>query len=176
MNGGSGDDTLIGESGSDVLTSESGTNFFTGGSGGDLMTAGSGVDTFIFTTKQESGPNTILTNLDVGSNILYGGSVRTAVRTGSLAAGTLAGTFDRITNFDPTQDKIDLSQIDANTSTGGDQAFTFSGQANNPGNGAIGYATNNGDTLIACNINGTNQDFVIVLAGTITLTSSNFVL
>ncbi len=91
-------------------------------------------------------------------------------------------TVDRITDFIPGIDDIDLSGIDANTSllVLGDQAFSFIGASAftrvagqlrfdtvfEPGTTHV-YGDNNGDGV---------ADFDIRLTGTLTLTANDFIL
>ncbi len=46
--------------------------------------------------------------------------------------GTTTATADEIVDFTSGQDTIDLSQVDANSLLGGDQAFAFVGTARSP--------------------------------------------
>ena len=47
LDGGAGDDVLIGGSGNDTLTGGSGDDILEGGTGSDFLTGGSGFDTFV---------------------------------------------------------------------------------------------------------------------------------
>jgi serralysin len=100
-------------------------------------------------------------------------------------SGITAGTRDLIADFNPSDgDKIDLSAIDANTKTPGDDAFNFvgtnipTGFSGNPGQlhafwNAVGQ-------LVEGDVNGDKKaDFSIEIADpthAITLTSTSFLL
>jgi serralysin len=94
LKGGAGDDVIDGRGGNDTIYS---------GLGRDIMTGGAGADTFVFTDYRDSG----LTFIP-----LSGGGFN-AVDHG----------IDAIQDFVTGVDKIDLRQMDANTTQSGDQAF-----------------------------------------------------
>jgi serralysin len=87
-----------------------------------------------------------------------------------------SGTRDRIFDFNGgAGDRIDLSRIDANASSDGDQAFvivsTFSGVA---GQALVAFA--NGRTTVSLDVNGDSQaDFVLDIDGDATA-AGNFIL
>ncbi|HEU0099487.1 MAG TPA: calcium-binding protein [Allosphingosinicella sp.] len=63
---------------------------------------------------------------NLGADMLTGNGGADTFRFDSTADST-SGSLDRITDFTPGTDKIDLSRIDANTLVAGDQAFTWIG-------------------------------------------------
>jgi hypothetical protein len=77
-------------------------------------------------------------------------------------------------------DIIDLSAIDANTSTGGNQVFLFGGQnANVVGHSVTWFEDiTNGKTIVQADVNGdTTADISIILTGVNHhLTASDFIL
>jgi len=87
-----------------------------------------------------------------------------------------------IADFGLGNDVIDLSGIDANDATGGDDAFTFFINAEpgtDPGVQAHGitWYQSGGDTLIQGDVTGdTTADFEIQLTGQHTLAEADFVL
>ncbi|MDB6177079.1 calcium-binding protein, partial [Paracoccus sp. Z330] len=105
--GGSGHDFVHGGAGDDIVKGNSGNDTLVGGQGADTLTGGGGEDTFRFYSTSESP---------------FGSS----------------GNYDRITDFQgaginlvsATEDRIDLSSIDADTTAAGNQAFSFSGTTN----------------------------------------------
>ena len=162
LTGGSQDDTLSGAGGNDRLI---------GGDGVDRMTGGSGADTFvgeINTTKVASKEGLI--------------------------------SLDLILDFQSGVDKIDLSALDANTGVAGDQAFNFvkNASSNRAGDlwiktfgnmnaaenslgmeidGVAGASPFPGKvTVVFGNIDGNAPDFVLVLIGGPTISSSDFIL
>jgi len=145
-----GNDTLTGDSGSNTIFGNSGNDTITGGLGADFLSGGAGADTFVFTSVNDS-PN-----------------------------GT--GTQDIIINNDFTTgvDKINLTEIDANTATGGNDAFTFViGDHTTPQANSITWHYDSGtnNTIISGDVNGdTSADFLIVLSGNKFLTAADFLL
>jgi Ca2+-binding RTX toxin-like protein len=95
--------TLDGDEGNDILFGRGGNDFLNGNDGADTLVGGLGAD-----------------EIDNGSSDI----VRDIVRYESLKdSGTTAATRDQIVHFNPGQDKIDLSKLDANLSLKGNQAF-----------------------------------------------------
>lgn len=166
--GGGGNDMLIGGHGNDMLYGEDGNDTLLGGSGEDTLVGGAGNDI-----------------LDGGSNndVLTGGAGRDIFRFSSASdTGTSSLSRDIITDFVHGEDKIDLSQIDANTWAAGDQAFTLLNGTNARFTGAaqlrVSYQFINGveHTIIEGNTDPFSlPDFSIGLVGHINLTPSDFI-
>jgi Ca2+-binding RTX toxin-like protein len=100
--GGAGNDTFAGGPANDA---------FVGGAGDDTMYGLGGMDWL------EGG---------LGADTMRGGPGNDLVVYQSAAESTAAKT-DRILDFEYVSDHIDLTRIDANSSAGGDQAFSFIG-------------------------------------------------
>lgn len=149
MYGGAGGDTVYGYGSNDTMYGEDGADRMFGGGGNDLMNGGVGNNRLY----GDAGNDTLFT-LN-GGDILDGGAgddlLRGGVGKDTLFGGTGADTFvfavpedlgnglkaDEIRDFSSLQgDKINLSGIDANTLTTGNQAFTFIGA--NPFTGVAG--------------------------------------
>jgi hypothetical protein len=152
--------TLFGDDGNDSLFGLSGNDKLDGGDGNDDLFGGAGAD-----------------------ELTGGFGADTFHYTALSDSGITAGTRDLIADFNPLQgDKIDLSAIDANTKTPGNDAFTFIG-TNVPFTGAAGdlrgFWTGFGQ-IIEGDVNGDKKpDFSIALndpTHAITLTSASFVL
>ena len=120
-----------------------------------------------------------------GADTFYGGGNRDRMYAGvdddedtfvyeSILESTVGRKRDLIYEFDTGEDKIDLSAIDANTSSNGDQSFSFS---NNAANYSI-WTVQSGDNLIMRgDVDGdATEDFEILFKDTITLESGDFIL
>ena len=101
--GGGGNDQLDGQKGNDNLKGGGGDDIMNGGAGRDMMTGGKGADLM----KGGKGVDTFKYN-KVGDST--------------------KDSFDLISKL-TKQDKIDLTKIDADTTSAGNDAFTFVGKA-----------------------------------------------
>lgn len=161
VTGGTGNDTLSGALGNDSLVGATGNDSLLGGDGNDSLTGGAGADT--------------LTGGAGNDQFVYTATVGESV----------TGTRDVITDFVRGQDVINLSGLDANTATAGDQAFTFRGTQAFTGAAQIRmqYDAVNNLTLIQGNTNATTTtiELEIALQGNFTtganiLTATDFIL
>ncbi|WFP61361.1 VCBS domain-containing protein [Mesorhizobium sp. WSM4904] len=154
--GNGGADQIFGLAGNDTLFGQGGNDTLNGGDGNDRLVGGVGADT--------------LTGGAGADTFYYGPNVSDS------APG--AGNFDTITDFVHGVDKIDLSSIDANTVSGGDQAFLFGGQNAATVANSITWSEVGGNTIVHVDVNGNaTADFQITLTGTgLGLTASDFVL
>lgn len=149
--GGAGADRLMGGSGADVLTGGGGKDHLSGDVGADRLTGGLGAD--------------VLTG--------GGGADRFIFTSAKAAAG------DRITDFTSAQgDRIVLTQIDADSSLRGNQAFTFVGDAAFSGDAgelrAVAFA---GGLRVLGDLDGDGQaDFRFTVSGATTLGAEDFLL
>ncbi|GGD90307.1 hypothetical protein GCM10011390_06360 [Aureimonas endophytica] len=161
--------TLTGKGTNDVLTGTNEQDTITGLGGKDVLNGLAGDD---------------ILNGGTGADTMTGGAGRdTFVFTSTLDSGITASTRDVITDFVHGVDRIDVSAIDANIYTKGDQAFTFlatAGQAiTGPAQLNYHYETVKGVeyTVIAGNTGlVTLPEFQIALQGHHVLTASDFVL
>ncbi|SMH41351.1 calcium-binding protein [Azospirillum agricola] len=165
LSGGSGNDVLIGDfyasryvkpvvypkdpPNDDALSGGAGGDFLMGGMGADLLEGGSGRDWFVFTDPSESSlaaPDIIL---DFG-----GAAVAAASAKGNASFATPGSEYDA----------IDLSEIDAVSSTTENDAFTFIGTAAFTAAGQLRYASTGTETYIEGNVGGDlASDFRIVV-------------
>jgi Ca2+-binding RTX toxin-like protein len=83
---------------------------------------------------------------------------------------------DVITDFVHGTDTIDLSAIDADTSSSGDQAFTNFIQSMSVFDHGVSWFESNGNTIVQADVNGnTTADLTIVLTGTnLNLSTTDF--
>lgn len=154
MFGGTGNDNLDGSSGNDLLNGGSGHDILRGGAGKDTLTGGSGNDTFVFKSVSEA------------------------------SSSPSSSARDVITDFSRNADHIDLSAIDANTSSSGNQAFSFRSAEGSSFTGSKGQLifdkTGSGTsakTIVMGDLNGDRTaDFHIELKGHINLSAGDFIL
>jgi len=156
LSGGGDNDNIYGGSGSDILKGDDGDDYLSGSSGLDKLTGG------------------------LGKDQLRGGADADTFIFLNVTDSTFASAGrDRILDFSQAQkDKIDLSAIDAKTSTGIDNSFTFVGTAAfSQKEGELGYKASGGDTFIFGDTDGDGvADFRIALDGTFTLKATDFIL
>ena len=164
--GGAGVDTvtqfenLTGSAFADTLTGSSAANVITGLDGNDSLVGGSGTDTLV-----GGGGDDSLTGGASGDHFVF--------------ADVVGGVgVDTIMDFSHVQlDKIDLSGIDANTTLGGDQAFTFIGASAFHGvAGELRFVVAGGNTTVLGDTNGDGvADFTLNLNAVTTLVSGDFI-
>jgi serralysin len=180
-------DTLTGVEGlrgsalADALTGAAGADSFTGGGGNDSLVGGAGADSLVGGIGADSlvgsGGNDVLDGRG-GADDLTGGIGADRFRWWSVTESTAAAT-DVLRDFSQTQgDIIDLSIIDSDAATAGNQAFAFIGSSAFFGGAAqLRYRQDGIDLLIEADTGDGNADLVIRLAGsTVTLTAADFVL
>lgn len=119
--------TLTGGDGGDVLNGGGDNDILIGGAGNDRLTGGTGSDTFVFN------------NSGVGLSSLGG-----------------AKQVDTVFDFDfAAGDRIDLSAIDADSTQGGDQAFSFVGKfSHTAGEAVLIYVASTNTTALQLDIDG----------------------
>jgi serralysin len=99
---GPGNDSLAGNVAGNILQGGAGSDVLGGGAGNDRLSGGDGADVFVFGAASDS--------LD-----------------GGLRSDGKKATPDQLTDFVSGTDRIDLSAIDANRGTAGDDAFSWLG-------------------------------------------------
>ena len=147
--GGTGNDILAGNSGNNSLNGAEGDDTLYGGKGADELNGYIGNDRFVYLAITDSG-NTKATR-DTIHNM--------------NGAGVAGG------------DVIDLSKIDADTKTAGDQAFTLLGlnSAFGATPGGLRWVQEAGDTIIQGDVNGDGAaDFSIKVVGIKTFVDGDF--
>ena len=160
--GGSQADKLTGDSNANSFAGNAGNDTLIGGRGNDILTGGSGQD------SMTGGANN-----DTFKFLAVGDS------------GTTSTTRDIITDFVQGSDKINLSTIDADTSDGTNQAFSFvatKGTASSAvGTGEIRWywennaGTTNDHTIIRINNDAdATIEMTIQINGLINLSSTDF--
>jgi serralysin len=153
LNGGAGSDILYGDDGNDSLYGGDGRDTLFGGSGVDLLFGGGDADTL------SGGDGADRINGGAGNDSATGGSGN------DVFVFTDLGGRDSVTDFRRGQDKIDLSGIDAISSTAADDAFKWIGSKGFSGSaGEVRSYKDHGDYFLAGDVNGDGiADFVIAL-------------
>ena len=150
LDGGTGDDILLGGPENDSLFGRDGNDFVRGDVGRDFLAGYAGADAFFFG--------------DVGFGPV------------EYESGVGKGNRDRVTDFSRAQgDKIDVSEMDADLTAVGQQAFGFVGEEV-PGTGELGFFESAGSTIVRGNTDAdTAAEFEIQLDGVgLGLTASDF--
>ncbi|MGE5501292.1 MAG: M10 family metallopeptidase C-terminal domain-containing protein [Ignavibacteriales bacterium] len=99
-----------------------------------------------------------------GADVLTGGVGADTFVFSALSDSTLAA-HDRIADFDPLSDHIDLSAIDANTALSGNQAFSFvSAFDHQAGEAVLTYDAGTNTTTLNLDVNGdAASDFQLLI-------------
>lgn len=167
LRGGDTANILDGRGGNDALFGGAGNDTLIGGSGHDTLTGGSGADVFLFRSIAESGAGQSGYVSNGGLNPLSGSGLR-----------------DVITDFDVARDRIDLSEIDANSRVAGNQAFhLITGEGFGGAAGSLLVrrfdmaGTTNDRTIVYADVNGDRlADMQIELLGLHNLGAGHFLL
>lgn len=197
IRGGAGSDRIWGHRGEDNIQGQSGNNTIRGGSGGDDVNSGTGGDTLHGgvggdTVRGSRGADVL--NGNRGSDQLFGGRGDDRLNGGNendiLTGGAGADTFifssashstsnvsDRITDMRSGVDQIDLSRIDSDTTTGGNQAFEFIGTDAFDATGQVRIERDGSDLYVQADRNGDGRvDVEILIEDTSSLTAGDFIL
>lgn len=168
LRGGAGYDTLDGGTGNDQLQGDQGNDLLLGGLGNDLLLGGLGNDAL------QGGDGIDTLNGGVGTDLLTGGAGRDIFVFNSHTDSRPGALRDRISDFAPGLDDIDLRGIDANFGMAGNQAFRLtSGRAAN----AVWTEASGANLLLRGDVNGDgNADFEILLLGVQRLSAQDLML
>jgi len=153
--GSGGEDVLSGLAGDDTLRGRGARDTLLGGDGEDLLDGGVGKDT------------------------MTGGADRDVFQFRDGDFGPSRALADVITDFRRVDnEKMNLSLVDADTVTGGNQAFAFIGTGAFTGvAGQLRFAQQGGNTFVEGDTDGNGvADVFITLTGTINLAATDFVL
>lgn len=190
LNGLTGNDTLNGANGNDTFLAQNadGNDTFNGGAGTDTlnMSAVTGDTSVNFATGAVTGAGT--DTINAVENVIGGAGINTFTASNTanvlntmtggggndvfVFATNTAANGDVITDFQ-AGDRVDLSGIDANSTAGGNNAFTVLIQGNTAfgGQGVLRTYQAGGNTVIEGNNDtDTAADFSITLSGNVALT------
>jgi Ca2+-binding RTX toxin-like protein len=168
--GGEGDDVLEGNYGADHVYGDAGNDELSGSNGADYLFGGTGNDTI------RGGADNDQISGGAGRDMLFGNAGNDLFIFSATSESNFL-LFDTIKDFAPGQDKIDLSKIDANTLTTGNQAFNFS--ASKPfftSAGDLWVEAGRGSCNVYADVNGDGvQDMHIEVMGINTLSLADFI-
>lgn len=171
INGSLANDVLYGDASSNEITGNDGRDALDGRAGVDTLTGGQGADTLIGGAGGD--------RIDLAELLPARDVVKYLARTES---GTTASARDTIINFDKgggaTDDKIDLSRIDADAAKAGNQAFLFKGAgAFNSAAGEVRLIVQGIFTLVYVDTDAdAAAEMIINVQGVTGLTKADFVL
>jgi len=197
------DDVLNGGDGSDVLDGGPGDDVLNGGTGVDIVTyAGATAVTVDLTaipaTARRGGEVDTLTSIegaigsskadrfkgDAGPNWFEGGLGKDIYTGGGFPDTYVFKTVkdspagagrDVIKDFAPGQDVIDVSDIDADGTTPGQQSFRWVGKAKLTGAAQLGYQVSGGNTIVRASTDADPKaELEIELTGVKNLTPADF--
>jgi len=188
-NGGSGEDRLFGGGGDDRLSGGLGDDYVSGSPGNDLLLGGSGADRLFGNAGDDSlcggdGNDTLYGGAgdDVlkggfGRDVLFGKSGADTFKFSTALDSTPNANRDAIKDFHAAQgDVVDLSGIDADVNTAGDDGFIIVAAFTNTA-GELRITTGSGNSIIHGDNDGDGtDDFRIFVAGVTHLQAGDFLL
>ncbi len=168
---GDGNDTLLGQSGDDFLQGELGNDLLSGDGGNDWLHGGDGNDTL----NGGSGDDRLHGN--GGADMLTGGAGADRFIF-KLASDSTNTQSDRIMDFKPGEDRIDLSGIDADSTRAGNQTFSFSAERHMfTGAGDLWTSASLLGDVVQADLNGDGiTDVRILVVGQWDLKATDFIL
>jgi Ca2+-binding RTX toxin-like protein len=152
LTGNSGDNVLNGLAGNDTVLGGGGDDTIIGGLGSDLMTGGAGADTFVILAE--------------------------SVYSSKAPAGRIL-EIDQVHDLNKAEgDKLDLSAIDADANTTGDQAFHLvSAFTKHGGEMTLAYTASSSITLLSLDVDGDGKaDYQMKITGDVHLDSGGWIL
>ncbi|MFZ1425899.1 MAG: M10 family metallopeptidase C-terminal domain-containing protein [Geminicoccaceae bacterium] len=198
-----GKDVLNGQDGSDVLDGGTGNDALNGGLGMDIATfAGTTAVVVDLSAKpataKRGGETDTLTSIEgvIGSSKadVFKGDAANNEFQGGLGKDTATGGAGRdlyafktvqdspagsgrdvIKDFAPGQDVIDVSDIDADSTTPGQQSFRWVGKATLTGAAQLGYYVSGGNTIVRASTDAdAKPELEMQLTGNKALTAADF--
>ncbi|ODT86145.1 hypothetical protein [Phenylobacterium sp. SCN 70-31] len=174
FSGGSGDEIRFGRAGQDVLSGGGGNDELYGGEDRDTLSGGDGDDVL------SGGPGRDRLTGGDGADTLSGGKANDVFVYTSTSESPSGGGIDVILDFDDAgDDQVDLSAIDADVTTAGNQAFTWRGTGAFTGPGQARVEADGADVLLHLNTDADldpEMTIRFILTTTASMTSGDFLL
>ncbi|MBW3617219.1 MAG: M10 family metallopeptidase C-terminal domain-containing protein [Proteobacteria bacterium] len=147
--GDGGNDTLVGGGDADRLHGQDGDDLMGGQDGDDFLEGGAGRDTLF----GDAGDDILIGG--EGADLMFGQGGADLFIFSALSDSPDSGR-DRIGDFDAAAgDRIDLTRIDADIFTAGDQAFTFTGAfTGRAGEAVLNFDAGSNLTTLSLDVNG----------------------
>lgn len=139
LNGGTGDDTIIGKAGADTLNGNAGNDAMHGGADADVLYGHAGTDLL----HGGTGDDTLYGGDDLDT--MYGGA---GADTFIFESATAFNDLDIIMDFDGVDDVIDVSDLLSAYTSGSDDINDF-----------VSLSESNGDTILAVDQDGTGATY-----------------
>lgn len=180
VGGGRGNDSLYGGKGDDLVAGSAGADHLMGNQGADVLKGGSGPDRLFGHGENDvlrggKGADDLVGG--AGRDLMYGGADTqrdTFIFADAEHSGTGPANRDRIFQFNPADDLLDLSTMDADSSKLGNQAFSH---ADGPAGHSIWMIEKSKSILVRADQDGDgHHDFEIQVMGVSSLMDENFVL
>jgi Ca2+-binding RTX toxin-like protein len=170
LTGAGGADSLSGAEGDDRMAGLGGDDFLKGGSDRDTLDGGEGAD------RIDGGTGADRLDGGAGRDMLVGGADADIFVVADRLHSPAGVQRDRLVDFAPGEDRIDLSGIDA-VYGGGDDAFVLIGRAAFTGEaGELRWFASGALTIIAGDVDGDQlADFEVAVSGTVEFQPSDFV-
>lgn len=183
ISAGTGDDVIVGGGAADLLRGGGGNDELSGGAGGDIVLGDRGNDTLFGNAGADhlrGGNGNDKLYGGVGADKLVGGAGEDMfIFVSQNESSTRAIGRDTIFDFNAEQgDRVDLSGIDANLRSNGDQAFSFIGEADFSGKaGELRFTKMKSDTLVLADLDGDGKaDFSLHFDDALSLQRGDFIL
>ncbi len=169
LNGGGGQDMLYGVDGADRLKGGKGLDRLRGGDDDDRLFGGKHNDTL----WGDDDDDLLVGGL--GRDLLFGGDDADVFRFDSIEDSEPGSDHrDRVRDFDPGEDLVDLVRIDANETQKGNQAFVFIGDS--AFTGVAGQLRYSGGRLEGDVTGDGDADFEVAFSGSPDLVASDLLL
>lgn len=181
LTGGNGNDRIKGNSGADGIAGGNGNDRLFGGSGNDRLVGGNGNDRLY----GNDGADKLFGNAGSdrffggkGVDVMIGGNGRDGFVFTNATDSGVGTSRDQINDFDRRYDIINLRGIDADSTSGGNDAFTFIGGGRFSDTAGEVRITERADgVIVTADIGGDGVgDFQIMVLGVNTLDARDFVL